>query len=165
MVMVMMVPATRERTNIMSAITARAHILQAVVALPLGVMFVYMEIEVVAKCCIIRHWVVEAAGAAGLAAMPAQVLCGRCSSPFAYGRRVGREARVAALGAGCGVPALTASSAPLAARALSSLFAIGALRWYHPRLVRGDGAGCGTASRRCRNIGSCEEVIESLHND
>lgn len=142
MMMVVVVPATREGTNIVGAITTRAHILQAVIAVLLGVMFVYMEIDVVVNCCIISHWVVCAARATRFS-VPAQVLCGRCSGAFAYGRRVCRETRVTALGARCGVPALTA---PLAARAPGGLPAMGALWWYHPRLVRGGGAGRSTAS-------------------
>ena len=66
-----------------------------------------------------------------------------------------------ALGARCGVPALTA---PLAAGAFSGLSAMGPLWWHHPRLVQ-DGAGWSTASRWYRDIGSGEEIIESLHND
>ena len=50
MMMVVVMPATREGTNIVGAITTRAHILQAVIAVLLGVVFVYMEIDVVVNC-------------------------------------------------------------------------------------------------------------------
>jgi hypothetical protein len=63
MIVVVMVPAARERIDVDSAITEHAHILQAVGAVPLGIMVLYMEIEVVVKCCIVC-----AAGATRLSA-------------------------------------------------------------------------------------------------
>ena len=108
MVMVMVVFTTRESTNIVGAITACAHILQAFETLPFGIMVVNVEVEVLVICSIIRHLVVGAGGATRLSAIPAQVLCGRCARPLADGRQVGREVRVTALSTRCGVPVLTA---------------------------------------------------------
>jgi hypothetical protein len=151
MVMMMVVPATRESTNIMSAIAACSHILQPFKAVPFGIMFVDLEVDVVVVCCIIKHLVVGAGGATRLSAIPAQELRSRCSGALADGRWVGGEARLTALGARRGVPVLSAHarvatpSAPLAARALGRLLATGTFWWRHPRLVRGGWAERSTA--------------------
>ena len=162
MMVVVMVPATRESTYVVRAITARAHILHAFIALLLGI--VDMEVKVVVMCHIIRNLVVGAVGATGLA-IPSQVLCSGGSGALANGRRVGREARVATLGTRCGVPVftarVTAPSAPLATRTLGIFFTMGSFWCHHSRVTRGGGTERSTAPSEC-DVGSSEKVIKSL---